>query len=170
MLINQSAAMREAGDSDWGSGMSGLDDQLSRRGRSSECASVCCSSNEERCVALLLPHEVIMRVFSQLDYRDLIHCSLACKQWHSESKDLREGWREEYWEACSVRGLIHYRLREITSILLLSPVLMICRGQSRPGRYSQPRVENRRSRMKQLIAVVLNTLFGNTLGIFENRC
>ncbi|KAL2602934.1 hypothetical protein R1flu_013156 [Riccia fluitans] len=64
MLINQSAAMREAGDSDWGSGMSGLDDQLSRRGRSSECASVCCSSNEERCVALLLPHEVIMKVLS----------------------------------------------------------------------------------------------------------
>ncbi|KAL3685044.1 hypothetical protein R1sor_003066 [Riccia sorocarpa] len=106
MSSNQSA-MRETGGESLAT--SGFDNQCSQRGRSPESsANGSSSANGERCVALLLPHEIIMRVFSQLDYRDLIHCSLACKQWHSESKDLREGWREEYWEACSVRGLIQW--------------------------------------------------------------
>jgi hypothetical protein len=33
----------------------------------------------ERCMALLLPKELSRRVFSQLDYRDLVQCSLVCK-------------------------------------------------------------------------------------------
>ncbi|CAM6093108.1 unnamed protein product [Calypogeia fissa] len=62
----------------------------------------------ERCVALLLPKELSRRVFSQLDYRDLVQCSLVCKQWHLESAELRQGWKEElYWEACSIRG-VHF--------------------------------------------------------------
>ncbi|BBM97975.1 hypothetical protein MPTK1_1g09890 [Marchantia polymorpha subsp. ruderalis] len=79
-------------------------------GSSASTVSSILMPNDEgnRCVALLLPFEVIRRVFSQLDYRDLINCSLACKQWHADSENLREGWKEEYWEACSVRGLIQW--------------------------------------------------------------
>jgi len=34
---------------------------------------------EQRCVALQLPCDMSRRIFSQLDCRDLMHCSLVCK-------------------------------------------------------------------------------------------
>ncbi|CAK9232452.1 unnamed protein product [Sphagnum troendelagicum] len=61
---------------------------------------------EQRCVALQLPCDMSRRIFSQLDCRDLMHCSLVCKQWCNESAELREGWREECWAEKSVRGLL----------------------------------------------------------------
>ncbi|KAJ7530358.1 hypothetical protein O6H91_14G000600 [Diphasiastrum complanatum] len=69
----------------------------------------CCSADQgqsmpDTCAVLLLPLDLMRRVFSQLDCIDLIHCSLVCKKWHKQSCELREDWKEEYFEACLVRG------------------------------------------------------------------
>ncbi|KAK9114106.1 hypothetical protein Syun_020903 [Stephania yunnanensis] len=53
---------------------------------------------------LKLPAELVSRIFSQLDCVDLIHCSLVCRQWYLNSSELREGWKNEYIEACGIFG------------------------------------------------------------------
>lgn len=66
-----------------------------------------CSNMEEadkRCVALELSKDLLTRLFSRLDCTDLMHCSLACRQWYADSADLREAWKAEYMETCTVRG------------------------------------------------------------------
>ncbi|XP_020259229.1 uncharacterized protein LOC109835660 [Asparagus officinalis] len=55
--------------------------------------------------ALRAPAHIIARVFSQLDCVDLINCSLVCKQLYKDSAELREGWKNEYLEACSLYGM-----------------------------------------------------------------
>ncbi|CAN6456071.1 unnamed protein product [Victoria cruziana] len=55
--------------------------------------------------ALRSPKDVINRIFCQLDCVDLLHCSLVCKQWYRDSAELREGWKNEYLEACNLSGL-----------------------------------------------------------------
>jgi hypothetical protein len=59
---------------------------------------------KERCVALELAKDLITRLFCQLDCIDLMRCSLACRQWYADSAELREAWKAEYMEACTVRG------------------------------------------------------------------
>ncbi|KAG0457776.1 hypothetical protein HPP92_022649 [Vanilla planifolia] len=49
--------------------------------------------------ALLPPSHLFARVFSQLDCIDLLNCSLVCKQWHMDTAELRNGWKNEYLEA-----------------------------------------------------------------------
>ncbi|KAM0929015.1 hypothetical protein ACQ4PT_001860 [Festuca glaucescens] len=55
--------------------------------------------------ALRVPAHVIARVFSQLDCVDLLSCSLVCRQWFSDSAELRDEWRKEYLEAWNLQGL-----------------------------------------------------------------
>ncbi|KAK1630278.1 hypothetical protein QYE76_004708 [Lolium multiflorum] len=55
--------------------------------------------------ALRVPEHVIARVFSQLDCVDLLSCSLVCRQWFSDSAELRDEWRKEYLEAWNLQGL-----------------------------------------------------------------
>ncbi|KAL5988570.1 hypothetical protein ACLOJK_026667 [Asimina triloba] len=45
--------------------------------------------------ALQPPLEITIRIFSQLDCIDLIHCSLVCKQWYRETAEMREDWKKE---------------------------------------------------------------------------
>ncbi|XP_065000591.1 uncharacterized protein LOC135634206 [Musa acuminata AAA Group] len=55
--------------------------------------------------ALRAPGHLIARVFSQLDCVDLLNCALVCKQWYRDSAELREGWKNEYFEAWNLYGL-----------------------------------------------------------------
>ncbi|XP_042502697.1 uncharacterized protein LOC122079954 isoform X4 [Macadamia integrifolia] len=51
------------------------------------------------------PTDLIARIFSQLDCVDLLQCSLVCKQWYTDSAELREGWKNEYLESRNMFGL-----------------------------------------------------------------
>ncbi|XP_043723320.1 uncharacterized protein LOC122670489 isoform X2 [Telopea speciosissima] len=55
--------------------------------------------------AFTAPTDLITRIFSQLDCVDLLQCSLVCKQWYTDSAELREGWKNEYLESCNMFGL-----------------------------------------------------------------
>ncbi|KAI3898859.1 hypothetical protein MKW92_006749 [Papaver armeniacum] len=55
--------------------------------------------------ALTLPTHLLTRIFSQLDCVDLLHCAQVCKQWYTDSTELREGWKNEYVEAYILYGM-----------------------------------------------------------------
>ncbi|KAJ4961625.1 hypothetical protein NE237_021535 [Protea cynaroides] len=49
--------------------------------------------------------DLITRIFAQLECVDLLHCSLVCKQWYTDSAELREGWKNEYLESRNMFGI-----------------------------------------------------------------
>ncbi|KAI0508118.1 hypothetical protein KFK09_014252 [Dendrobium nobile] len=56
--------------------------------------------------ALRAPTHLVARIFSQLDCVDLLNCSLVCKQWYIDTRDLREGWENEYLETFSMYAFL----------------------------------------------------------------
>ncbi|KAH0460643.1 hypothetical protein IEQ34_011306 [Dendrobium chrysotoxum] len=78
----------------------GRDGSVTEEERRKEITTTC--DFFEATPALRPPAHLAARIFSQLDCVDLLNCSLVCKQWYIDTRDLREGWENEYLETFNV--------------------------------------------------------------------